>query len=177
MTSQIDPSKPTENKAYTADVRANFLFARDEISLLQETVASLQAQIDNSATLAGVGTWAWQSGPLINVTIAAPPTKPTVGLDADTPATATALSVTPADANGSDFAAALQTLQVGDGLLLWQVTDSAKRMRFDVTAPGSLAGSYFTVPIAASQIAGTEPINGVDVKVQFIFAARGGQPA
>ena len=42
MTSLIDPTKPTEVKAYTADVRANFAVAAGEISNLQARVATLE---------------------------------------------------------------------------------------------------------------------------------------
>lgn len=35
MTSNIDPTKPTEGVALTADVRQNFQYAKDEIELLQ----------------------------------------------------------------------------------------------------------------------------------------------
>ena len=45
MTSAIDPTKPAEGNAYTADVRANFSTASSEISDLQTQVATLQNQI------------------------------------------------------------------------------------------------------------------------------------
>lgn len=38
MTSAIDPTKPTQGEASTADVRANFQIAADEISALQDAV-------------------------------------------------------------------------------------------------------------------------------------------
>lgn len=38
MTSAIDPSKPNEGTALTADVRANFQIAHDEITALQDAV-------------------------------------------------------------------------------------------------------------------------------------------
>ena len=37
MTSAIDPSKPTAGVAYTADIRANFQTAANEISALKDT--------------------------------------------------------------------------------------------------------------------------------------------
>lgn len=45
MTSQIDPSIPHEGHAYTANVRANFLTAQQEITALQDAVTSLQTII------------------------------------------------------------------------------------------------------------------------------------
>lgn len=39
MTSTIDPTKPTQNHAYTADVRANFAAAKAEIEALQAPFA------------------------------------------------------------------------------------------------------------------------------------------
>ena len=42
MTSQIDATKPTSGNALTADVRANFLTARDEIGDLQSRIAALE---------------------------------------------------------------------------------------------------------------------------------------
>jgi hypothetical protein len=48
VTSAIDPSKPTEGEALTADVRQNFQIAADEISNLQTTVAALQATVQDN---------------------------------------------------------------------------------------------------------------------------------
>ena len=45
MTSAIDPTKPTEGKAYTSDVRANFQTASSEISSLQTAVVALQTAL------------------------------------------------------------------------------------------------------------------------------------
>jgi hypothetical protein len=58
MTSAIDPGKPTEGQALTADVRSNFAAAQSEISdlqsavtALQNTVATLKARSQIAATL------------------------------------------------------------------------------------------------------------------------------
>ena len=45
MTSAIDPTKPAEGNAYTADVRANFTTASSEISDLQNQVATALSNI------------------------------------------------------------------------------------------------------------------------------------
>ena len=50
MTSSINPLLPAAIKAYTADVRANFLAAFNEISALQAGVASLEVNIQNFLT-------------------------------------------------------------------------------------------------------------------------------
>lgn len=195
MTSQIDPTKPTEDKAYTADVRANFLFAHDEISALQDslisfenqagdiatlqaqvatlqtTVASLQSQIDSLRMFAGVGTWGWQAAPQSGSI-----SNNHVGLDTDAPASATTLWVTTKSDDGSDWAAAFAKLKAGDGLLLWDRKNSANSMQFNVTAPSANFTTYCTVPIALATLEGVEPINNADVNIQFIFAAQGGSP-
>lgn len=50
MTSQIDPSHPAEGYAYTANVRANFDTAAQEITALQAAVASLQTLLTQAQT-------------------------------------------------------------------------------------------------------------------------------
>jgi uncharacterized coiled-coil protein SlyX len=45
MTSNVDPTFPTEGNAYTADVRRQFATAATEITSLQDAVAALQAAV------------------------------------------------------------------------------------------------------------------------------------
>lgn len=54
MTSAIDPSKPTEGNAFTADVRTNFATAQAEITDLQAAVADLQLESDWESAVANL---------------------------------------------------------------------------------------------------------------------------
>jgi hypothetical protein len=172
MTSAIDATKPAEGQAYTIDVRENFSIARDEISALQDLVAAMQEQIDSIAVVAQTGTWAWVAAPLTGTL--APPVKPSAGVDTDDPTLATVLSLTPASLDGTDFSALLQALVAGDGLLLQERTNAANRMRFRITAPGTVAGDWITLPITLDLVAGVEPADGSDVALLFMLSPSGG---
>ena len=47
MVSNVDPSKPTHGRAYTADVRNNFAIIKSETETLYAGLQALQDAIDN----------------------------------------------------------------------------------------------------------------------------------
>ena len=71
MVSQIDPSIPHEGFAYTANVRANFSTAQQEISDLQDAVASLQTLLSEAQSDITTLKARYMAGS--SVTTAAPP--------------------------------------------------------------------------------------------------------
>ena len=69
MASNIDPSKPTTSMAYTADVRANFATAADEITALQAAMDSATVefiaggfQSTGGEIKLGIAPWMWTLG-------------------------------------------------------------------------------------------------------------------
>src|SRR5262245_40391839 len=57
MTSAIDPTKPTSGAALTADVRANFLAAKNEIEALQGGSNFVDAPADSVSYARRNGAW------------------------------------------------------------------------------------------------------------------------
>jgi TolA-binding protein len=188
MTSNIDPTKPPEGKAYTADVRANFQTAHDEISALQTTVADLQttvqsnydaiqtlqgqvatlqsqvADLEAQALAYGTSTWQWQAAPQ-----AGSISNGRVGLDTATAATATTLWITATSDDNSDYTAAFVALAAGDELVIWERKNSGNNLRFSVTGPAANFTTYFTVPVSLITQNGVEPTNNQDAQVRFLF--------
>lgn len=169
MTSAIDPTKPEEGNAYTADVRSNFARAADEISSLQDRVDALETALAMlQAQASGSVVWPWAATPQRS----GPPIKPSVGVDTADPTLATLLTITAVADNGTDYSTWLGSLVSGDGIMIWQ---GANQLRYAVTgSPTAPSTGYLQIAIALDVSAGVEPADGSDVNVNLLFSPRGG---
>jgi len=151
MASNIDPTKPSGSIAYTADVRANFASAKDEIEALQ---AQAVGQVAPYVTM--TGSWDWTT------TAATPPLNNKLWWDQS----ASTIVMSAIANGGRNFGATLRQMRAGDNFYLWDPADSARWGKWSVTADAIDNGSWFQFAVAPlSSGTGGQPNNNADVEV------------
>jgi hypothetical protein len=141
-------------------------------NLIVQALIDLNAQGPATA-LATASTWKWltaaQSGSVATGR---------VGVDHDTPGSATALHMAAVDNDGFDRSGLLANLRAGDTVFLWQKSDMDSNVRYTVTGAPTDNTTWFAVPVLAVAGGGTEPGNNEVVVATFLYGGGGtGAPA
>jgi hypothetical protein len=127
---------------------------------------------------AGGGTqqsvWGWNTS-----AISAPVPSGRVGVDHDSPASATHLWINKVgQLNGIDWSNTMTAMVAGDHLYLQARADAASFHRYTLTGPAVANTNNWVFPVVtdSGSPSGTEPANGADVLVAFQFQPLQGPP-
>ena len=119
---------------------------------------------DGAAAGASVtGSWDWLTAAQSGAVLANK-----VGLNHDSPASATAIHIASRANGGIEYGAVLRGLHAGDLVSIWDVADSSRWGRWNVTGDAIDNGTWFQIPVTAQAGMGGEPANNADVQVLLL---------
>jgi hypothetical protein len=110
--------------------------------------------------------WTWQTAPTSGPFAQAG----RIGVDTDTPATATQVWLHRLDNNSTDWGATIGALVVGDHVYIQQRNLATAWIRYHVTGAPTLNATTWVVPVAVDTgVQGTEPSSGTAALVAFQY--------
>jgi hypothetical protein len=119
-----------------------------------------------SATMATASTWKW-----LSASQAGSVSTGRIGVNNDSPASATAIHMAASDNDGFDRTGFVTNLKAGDTVFIWDKADTGSNVRYTVTGAPTNNTTWFSVPVQAVAGAGTEPGNNNLVVAAFLYAS------